>query len=337
MTKRLKFKRKKAAKVIKAAEFYIGVDVGGTKISAAIVDPYGGILVHRKYPTIRTAKPALVGRQIEGIIKEVLSDGEVSAGAVKGIGVGVPGIVHPRSNKILVTPNIALAGYPLYRRLKKLFKTKVVLGNDVNLGTLAEKWLGAGKKADNIIGIFLGTGVGGGIIIDGKVYTGAQGAGGELGHMIIDLHNPASSAGVAGTLEALTGRRAIERAIREAIRMKRKTIVTELTGGNLKVIKSKVIKKALKSKDRVVTEIMNNVCLIIGKACVSLRHIFNPDMIILGGGIMEACGDFILPRVQKVFRKDPFMAGVDQCEVTQSILADDAVILGAVALVKQGR
>ena len=336
MKKKRKLKKHKAAKVGKA-QFYIGVDVGGTKISAALVDPYGGILAHQKHPTARTTKPGVIGRQIEDIIKEVLLEGEVSVRSIKGIGLGVPGIVHPQSNKILVTPNIALAGYPLFHRLKKIFKTKVAMGNDVNLGTLAEHWLGAGKKEKNIIGIFLGTGVGGGIIMDGKVYTGAQGAGGELGHMIIDLHSPLSSAGVFGTLEALTGRRAIERAIHEAIRKKKKTIVADLIDGNRKVIKSKVIRKALKSHDRVVVEIMNNVCQVLGKACVSLRHIFNPDMIILGGGIMEACGEYILPRVQKVFSKDPFMAGIDKCVIVQSKLADDAVILGAVALVKHGQ
>src|SRR3990167_4124000 len=194
----------------KKHKLYIGVDVGGTKISAALLDPYGGILCRKKQPTIRTTRPVVIGRQIEKIIKEILSDSNLNLNSIGGIGVGIPGIVAPDTHKILVTPNICLTGYPLAERLKKVFRTKIALGNDVNLGTLAEKWLGAGKKVQNIIGIFLGTGVGGVIFIDGKIVTGAQGAAGELGHMIIDLHSTVSSAGVFGTLEALASRRAIE-------------------------------------------------------------------------------------------------------------------------------
>ncbi len=322
---------------MRSHKFYIGVDVGGTKISAALLDPYGGILCREKQPTIRTAKPAIIGRQIEKIIKEVLAESRVSLSSLGGIGIGIPGIVAPHTNKILVTPNICLTGYPLAERLKKVFRTKIVLGNDVNLGTLAEKWLGVGKNAQNIIGIFLGTGVGGGIIINGKIVTGAQGAAGELGHMIIDLHSPVSSAGVFGTLEALASRRAIERDIREAIRSGKKSIIKELADGNLRVIKSKALRKALKKKDPVVKEVLDKVCMVVGKACISLRHIFNPEMIILGGGVMEACGDYILPRVQKISEKDPFLAGIDQCSIVESVLKDDAVILGAVALMKQAK
>src|SRR3989338_2845779 len=150
-------------------KLYIGVDVGGTKISAALLDPFGRILCRKKQPTIRTATPSVIGRQIERIIREILAESKVSPGSLRGIGLGIPGIVAPRTNKILVTPNICLAGYPLAERLRKVFRTKILLGNDVNLGTLAEKWLGAGRNAQNIIGIFLGTGVGGGIVIDGKI------------------------------------------------------------------------------------------------------------------------------------------------------------------------
>src|SRR5437868_6591241 len=171
-----KLKRRKAKK------FYIGVDVGGTKICVAIVDSSSQVLLRSKCSAPRTTKTAVVGREIESLIQEVLADAKLTSKSLRGIGVGVPGIVDPKSHKILVTPNIHLAGYPFAQRLRKLFKTKIALGNDANLGTLAEKWAGVGKNAQNIIGIFLGTGVGGGIIIDGKIYTGAQGAGGEIGH-----------------------------------------------------------------------------------------------------------------------------------------------------------
>ncbi len=316
-------------------QYFIGIDVGGTKIAAGLITPQGKILLKKKIPVPLNARSAVLGRMIQGLIEEILDEKDVPVSSLYGIGLGIPGIVDPASGKILRTPNIKLAGYPLIQRLKKAFKTTIVLGNDVNLGVLGEKWLGAGKTADNLIGIFLGTGVGGGIVLDGKIYLGSQGAAGELGHMIIDCHSPHSSAGVSGTLEALTSRRAIERKIREAIRLKKKTIVTELTGGNLKMIKSRVLRKALKKRDPVVTRIINEVCFILGKTCISFRHIFNPDMIIFGGGVIEACGEYMLPRIKRISDKNPFLAGIDHCKIVSSQLGDDAVLLGAVALVKQ--
>jgi glucokinase len=103
-------------------EFYIGVDVGGTKILAALIDPLGGILIRKKYPTVRTTKPSVIGHQIEEIISEVLEESDVSRRAIRGIGLGIPGIVDHSDNKILVTPNISLAGYPLAEHLRKKFK-----------------------------------------------------------------------------------------------------------------------------------------------------------------------------------------------------------------------
>ncbi len=319
----------------KGKKFYIGVDVGGTKISAALVGPSGQILARDKYSTLQGAKPSTIGCQVEDIIQEILSDAKIKSNAIYGIGLGIPGIVDAKTNKILVTPNIQLAGYPLSQNLRKKFRVKVLLGNDANLGLLAEKWLGAGKKAQNLVGLFLGTGVGGGIIIDGKLYTGSQGVAAELGHMIIDINSKVLNAGLLGTLEALASRRAIERQIREAIRAGKKTILTELTGGNLKTIKSKLIYKALKKKDPFTVRIMNDLCGVLGKACISLRHILNPDMIIFGGGLIEACGEYILPRVKKISDQNPFLAGIDRCAIVQSVLGDDAVIYGAVALLKQ--
>lgn len=313
---------------------YIGIDVGGTKIAAAIVNQRGEIIEREKYPTPRKASPRQVFDTIEDIIDDVLQDSQMSIKEIAAIGMGIPGLVDPKNN-ILITPNINLSHYPLAAKLEKKFKTKVFLGNDVNLGLLAEKWLGTAKKFDNVVGLFPGTGIGGAVLIDGKLFIGPHGAAAELGHMIMDIQGPKCSCGNHGCLEALASRWAIERDIREAIRKGQRSVITALAGKNMPVLKSKFLKEALKKRDPLVTRVMHKASTILGHACISIRHTFNPELIVLGGGVMEACGNFILPIVDRIMRSDPFFSKFDHCRVVGSKLEDDAVILGAVALAKQ--
>lgn len=314
---------------------YVGVDIGGTKVAAGLVDQAGKLFAVKKSPTPKGGSGQRIFRLTKELIQELLKDQKINRARIRGIGLGVPGIVRPDHRDILITPNVGLSGYPLAAQLEKSFKTRVVLGNDVNLGTLGEKWFGAGKGVENIIGLFPGTGVGGAIIIGGQLITGSQGAAGEIGHMVLDAHSPYKSAGLYGTVEALASRRAIERAIKEAVAKKVPTIITKLQGGTLAPVKSGVIAEALRRKDPLTMRIINEVCRVLGQACVSLRHILNPDMIILGGGVMEACGDYMLPRIRKISAADPFFKGIDDCRIERSFLGDDAVILGAVVLLKQ--
>ncbi len=183
---------------------FIGVDLGGTKIAAALVTGNGKILARAKSPTPPDAK----GKDILKIILKTIDDicGEHAAKKLVAIGIGIPGIAHPRTHEIIVTPNIKLAGFPLKKELAKHFKTKIIIDNDVNCGLLGEQWLGAARKTKNVIGLFPGTGIGGAIVLDGKIVTGSHGAAAELGHMIMDIKGPLCSCGNHGCLEALASR-----------------------------------------------------------------------------------------------------------------------------------
>ena len=315
---------------------FLGIDIGGTKIAAGLVDAKGTIMGRDKCPTPSQGKAQGILSCITKLIKNLCAENDIPLRDIAGIGIGVPGIVDGETGKILITPNIQLSGRNIGQKLKNKLKIPVVTGNDVNLGTLGEKWVGAGRNVNNLIGIFPGTGVGGGIIINGKLYDwGAASA--ELGHMIIDINGPTCTCGNKGCLEAIVGRWAIERDIRKAIDKGEKSIITKMSGKKRAIIKSKILKKALKKKDHLVTGIMKRVAKTLGLACVSLRHVLNPDLIILGGGIMEACGEFILPRVEKVVRDDKFFkkAKIREIKIVESQLGDDAVIIGAACLIKQ--
>ncbi|MCC6758411.1 MAG: ROK family protein [Candidatus Omnitrophica bacterium] len=315
-------------------KFFIGIDVGGTKIAAAAVSANGKILSRKKIATPPASKPSAILKLIISLVDQVLVESGLPMQNLGGLGLGLPGIVD-KNNHILATPNIDLAGFPLCEKLKKKFRVKIAAGNDVNLGLLGEQWLGAGQKADDIIGIFPGTGVGGAIIIDDKLVTGTQGAAAEIGHMIMMMDGPRCNCGNHGCLEAFAGRWAIERDIRAAMQKGRKSLISGLMDGKQGPIKSKFLKNALAAKDPITVDVMTRAAKTLGLACINVRHIFNPQLIILGGGVIEACGDFLLPIINKTFHTDPFFAKIDKCKIVTSKLGDDAVILGAVALVKK--
>lgn len=313
-------------------KYFIGIDVGGTKISAALVTDTGEVLSRSKHPT----PPEAHGKDILKVIIRTVHDVyyDHSSKKISGIGLGIPGIADPKTHAVIVTPNIKLAGFPLKNSLVKKFKTKVIIDNDVNCGLLGEQWLGAAHKAKNVIGLFPGTGIGGAILINGQLVTGSQGAAAEIGHMTIDLNGPPCSCGNRGCLEALASRWAIQRDIRAAVKSGKKSLITELTKDYLSVIKSKAIKEALKMNDPVVTEVMTRVANVLGRSCISINHIFNPEMIVLGGGVIEACGEFLIPRIKKIVAGDPFFKKFKPCQIVEAKLKDDAVILGAVALAR---
>ena len=314
---------------------YIGIDIGATKILAGLIRPSGRITVRKKIPTPRGVKSKEIYKHLSGLIDQVLSNGGLRSKDLKGIAIGVPGIVDRDQKKILKTPNTSLARFPLASKLQRKYRVKVFIGNDVNLGLLGEQWLGAGRRAKNLVGIFPGTGVGGAVILNGKILLGTTGAAAEIGHMTVQLDGPMCSCGNRGCLEALASRWSIERDIRQAMKSRKRTIVSKLLKRNTRVIKSRIIKEALRKRDPLVTGIMRRVSTVLGKACISMNHIFNPEVIILGGGLIEACGDFMLPIIKRTAKKDPLFKGFNTCRIVKSRLTDDAVILGAAALLKQ--
>jgi len=315
--------------------YYIGLDIGGTKIAGALVSASGKILTRTKTSTPKRVKPKDIYACITDAIDELIHAGDIKRAYIKGIGVGVPGIVDTQNHHILAAPNIALTGFPLSASLKRKYHMRVMMTNDVNAGLLGEAWLGAAKGLAHVVGIFPGTGVGGAVIIDGKLLLGAQGAATELGHVIVSLDGPLCHCGNRGCLEALTSRWAIERDIRLAVKSGKSTIVTKLNDGNLNMIKSRILKEALGKNDAVVKSVVGKAALVLGKTAVSLNHTFNPQAIIFGGGVIKACGDFILPIIIKEVNADPFFKKFNTCRILPSKLGDDAVMLGAARLAQQ--
>jgi glucokinase len=314
-------------------KYLIGIDVGGTKIYGGLVSPCVEIVRTIKVATPPQASAGTILAVLYKLIKDILQESRVSLKDILGVGVAIPGVVDG-NGKVVITPNISLTGTDLKKILVKKYKKRVMIGNDVNFGVLGECWLGAGRRANNIVGIFPGTGVGGGIIVQGRLLEGAQGAAAELGHVGVMANGPKCTCGNTGCLEALAGRWAIERDIRAAVKAGTKSMIVDICGRELKQIKSGALRKALQAKDPLVTGVIRNAAEALGSACVSFNHIFNPDVFIFGGGLIESCGDFILPVIEKMLAKDPFFKKLKIPQVLLSKLGDDAVMLGGVAAVR---
>jgi len=316
---------------------YLGVDVGGTKILAVLARPSGKVLGRKRCATPRTADPEDTLKALVDVTRELLEENQVAPEQLRGMGVAVPGVCDAAEGRVIVTPNMNLTGFPMVARLRKTYRVPIALGNDVNLGTLGEQWLGAAAMADSAVGIFVGTGIGGGIIIEGKLVTGHAGAAAEIGHVRMEKDGPLCGCGNRGCFEALASRTAIERDIRQAVAAGRTTVLTRMVGDDLSIIRSSVLKKALEEQDQLVTEVVSQAARTMGEACRQIRHMLDPEVIILGGGVVEACKYFIVPLVQQTLRDDPFSGKRPGGRIVVSTLGDDAVALGAVALAQQQR
>ncbi len=316
-------------------KLFLGVDVGGTKMLAALVRPSGRVLARERRPTPREGTPVDTINAIAGLIDDLLTEAGQPAEALRAIGLAIPGVVDPEAGRIVITPNMNLTGTQIVEPLRERFGVEIALGNDANCGALGEKWLGSASYADSAVGIFVGTGIGGGLILQGREVRGYRGVAGEIGHMKVQLDGPVCGCGDTGCLEALASRTAIDRDIRQAVQAGQKTLLTDLVGPDLSVIKSGALRKALEQNDKLVTQVMRNASEILAQACLSIRHVLDPEVIVLGGGLVEACDFFILPIVEKILECDPMQGSRPGGRVVVSSLGDDAVMLGAVVLAQQ--
>ncbi|MBF0217513.1 MAG: ROK family protein [Candidatus Omnitrophica bacterium] len=313
---------------------FIGVDVGGTKISSAVVTNSGSILARHKVDTPRMAKPDEILKGISDNISSLLAQCGMTIENISGIGIGLPGIFDEKRDKVIVSPNLNIDGFSCREAVEKKYNVPAATENDVNVGLLGEHWLGSARAGKNIIGIFPGTGIGGAFMIDGRLYTGSFGAATEIGHVIMYPGGDKCGCKNRGCLEAVASRLSIERDILKAIKSGKKSAITKIVGKNPSIIKSGALKKALKMKDQLVKKVLRTAAENIGISCVNLRHILDPDVIVLGGGLIEACGDYILPIIIKTVESDAYFASIPKANIVKASLGDDAAILGAVALIQ---
>ena len=314
----------------------IGVDMGGTKILSAVIDAEGNILGTAKVPTKADAGTSVVIDRIADSIQKAIGTSGVNETSIEAVGIGAPGPLDPETGVVIFAPNLGWRDVPLKAELEARVGIPTFVDNDVNIGTLGEHAFGAGKGVQNIVGIFVGTGIGGGIILQGELFHGASKTAGEIGHIIVKADGPRCGCGRRGCLEALASRTAMTKQFQKAIKKKgKKSVISKLTNGDLKAIRSGVLAKAIRANDKLTLKIFKKATKYLGIGIGSIVNFLNPEMIILGGGVVEALDDTFLDNIRAAAAKYALPNTLDGVQIVRAKLGDNSGILGAAALARQ--
>lgn len=311
----------------------LGVDVGGTKIAAAVVTDEGKVVSRGYGSTSAQAGPQVVIDNIFATIDRTISSSNVVLSQLSGIGIAAAGIIDSKKGKVIFSPN--LPGWhevPLGDAVHQRFNVSTYLGNDANLAALGEWRFGVKKQVANLIYITVSTGIGGGIICNGKLYTGVLGAGGEIGHMTIDVNGPRCNCGNVGCWETLASGTALAREAVKHIKEGASTSIVEFAGGDLTKVDAKVVFEAAKQGDRLANKLIARLGYYLGVGLTNVVNIFNPELILIGGGVAKM-GDLLLEPAIKVVKERAFTTSATSVQIRPALLGDDSSILGAVAFV----
>jgi glucokinase len=312
---------------------YIGFDLGGTKMMAVVYDRKFNALGRKRKKT----KNAENGNGLDRIgetIEEALDDAKVSRERIAGVGVGSPGPLDLDKGIILETPNLGWKNVELKAFLERKFKCPAVIGNDVDVGTYGEYRFGAGQKERCVLGIFPGTGIGGGCVYEGKILRGKKGSCLEIGHMqMILTGGRLCGCGQKGCLETISSRLAISADCAMAVFRGEAPNLQKLAGTDLANIRSGVLHDAIEAGDKVVEQIVRNAAKMIGIAAANVTNLLAPDVIVLGGGLVEALEKIFVEEVSRTVAKRAMGSFAKTTEVRAAKLGDDAGALGAAALI----
>lgn len=314
------------------ATHLVGVDLGGTKILAGVFDAKFECLARIKISTKPERGPEGVIERVARCVRDVVDESDLSLKEIRGIGIGAPGAVNTEEGRVIFAPNLNWKDVPLKKALEKELEVPVFLENDCKLHTLGVFDAELKGKVKQLIGIFLGTGIGAGIMIDGKLYTGFNGSAGEVGHMVIDIDGPECGCGNRGCFEALASRRAIFRTIQSAVKKGQETLLVDMLGKDLADMRSGDIRKALRRGDRFVEKVIEQAAEHTGIAVGNLINLFNPEVIVLGGGIIEQLEHEMLPIIEKVAKAHALPGTSKGIEIMATRLGDDAGITGGAVL-----
>jgi glucokinase len=316
-------------------DYIVGVDLGGTKILAGVFTSQLKCLAREKMTTKPERGPEGVIDRIARCVQDAVDECDLSLKQMRGIGIGTPGSVDPETGKVLFAGNLGWKDVPLRKELEKRLETPVFVENDCKACTLGVFTVELKSKPDSLIGVFLGTGIGGGIILNGKPYTGHNHTAGEIGHMVLDAHGPKCTCGGRGCFEALASRSAIYRNLRQAVKDGEKTVLTEMLGPDLDGLRSGELRKAMKRGDKLVERVLHEAAEYTGLAVANLINIFNPEVVVIGGGIIESLEDEMMETIRETALDHAFAGSTRGLEIIASKLGDDAGITGAAVLVSQ--
>ncbi|MEK7789351.1 MAG: ROK family protein [Planctomycetota bacterium] len=304
--------------------YVIGIDLGGTNLKAGLVDRDGKIHHRLSIRTDNNADPQTISNQIFELIVKVGAGLKHAPTNIIGIGLGSPGLVDKKGETILFSPNLPLwRNIPIKRMVSERFSVPCVLENDANAAAWGEKWVGAGKEADSLVMLTLGTGIGGGIIINNKLWRGVNNVAAEIGHMVIQMDGPKCSCGNYGCIEAYASATAMVRRFKESLKSGMPSSLKD--SGD---VTAKMINDAAFQGDKASLDIIKETGHYLGVALVNIMHILNPEVIVLTGGMIGS-GDLLMNPIKQVIKEKAFEASAKETKIVFSQLGNDAGIIGA--------
>lgn len=308
-------------------EYCFGVDIGGTTVKIGLFKTDGELLDKWEIKTRTENKGEAILPDVAESLKKKMEEKGIEASQMSGIGIGVPAPVDD-NGVVQNTANLGWGYKEVNREMEELTGLKVAAGNDANVAALGEMWLGAGKGQKNMIMVTLGTGVGGGVIVNGHPLVGAHGAGGEIGHLCVNYEETEHcGCGNAGCLEQYASATGIAR-------LAKKRLAADDAASSLRdkeEISAKTVFDALKDGDKVAEEIVEEFGVYLGHAMANLAAVVDPSVIVIGGGVSKA-GEILLDYVEKNFQEKAFFANKNT-EFVLATLGNDAGICGAAKLI----
>lgn len=316
-----------------AESYNICLDVGGTKVLGAIFNEKDEIIYRlKKRSNSEGDGSADVEKVIISVVEEMIKESGIDRDKLNAIASCAPGVIDQDKGIVLFTPNLPWRNYDIAGAMKKKFGVPFFVGNDVNLGVLGEYKFGAAQGYKNIVGFFPGTGMGGGLILNGKLFTGNQFKAAEYGHMILDPEGPLCGCGQRGCLEAFSSKKGMSDYIRQQVGRGRECMLAEDVQNG--VFRSKRLKKALSKKDQVAMEAVDRACHYLAIATGNMINTISPDLVLYGGGIMEAMGELFLEKILKELDRYCMTSIRPTVDVKIAALGDDSILYGDLALIK---
>jgi glucokinase len=316
------------------ARWVLGVDIGGTNLVVAAV-PFGGgpPTGLRRGPTDRSPDAAVdeVTRLAAEVVREAVERHGCPVDQLLGVGIGCPGPLDVDLGLVIATPNLGWRDYPIRDRIAERLALPATLDNDANCATYGEYWQGAGRGARSLVGVTLGTGIGGGIILDGAIVRGVSNVAGELGHTTIDFMGRRCACGNYGCLEAYASGPNIAARAREGLEAGYESSLGELVGGDLSKITAATVYDALVTGDEYATEVMGETAKILGAGIANVVNLLNPDRIVVVGGVTRA-GDHLFNPLRAEVRRRAFDAAVSACQILPGELPETAGVIGAAGI-----
>ena len=316
--------------------YVVGIDLGGTKILAGLFDASLECIGTAKVSTKAQRGMETVITRIERCMRDAVDEADLSLKQVAGVGIGAPGAVDFETGTVIFAPNLdGWKEVPLKKELEKQLGVPVFVENDGNIAVLGVHVAELKSRPRHVIGIFVGTGIGGGLIINGELYSGFNHTAGEIGHMVIDVNGPKCGCGSRGCFEAVASRTAIFQRIKEGIKEGEKTLLTDMLGDSLEDLRSGDLRKAIRRGDKFVAKVIEQAAEYIGIGVANLINILGPEVVVLGGGVMEALADEMTATILKTAKDHAMPGTMKNVEIITSKLGDNAGITGAAVLARR--